>query len=85
MKPREIRQMSQSEIEQMIADKEEELANLRLRVATAQLEVDNPLLLRQIRRDVAQLRTVLREHALGIHTLPGGGESTPEPEEQKET
>ena len=69
MSPTEIRQMSRSEIEQLLRDKGEELANLRMQLVTRQL--DNPLLIRRARRDVAQLKTVLREQELGTRSLPG--------------
>ncbi|MDP6776189.1 MAG: 50S ribosomal protein L29 [Candidatus Latescibacteria bacterium] len=69
MSPTEIRQMSRSEIEQLLRDKEEELSNLRMQLVTRQL--DNPLLIRRARRDVAQLKTVFREQELGIRSLPG--------------
>ncbi len=69
MSPTEIRQMSPSEIEQLLRDKSEELSNLKMQLVTRQL--DNPLLIRRARRDVAQLKTVLREQELRIRSLPG--------------
>ena len=69
MSPTEIRQMSPSEIEQLLRDKREALSNLQMQLVTRQL--DNPLLIRRARRDVAQLKTVLREQELGIRSLPG--------------
>lgn len=67
MKPNEIRQMTRSEIEQLLGDREEEFSNLRLQAVTQELE--NPLLIRQVRRDMARLRTILREDELGIVPL----------------
>ena len=67
MKPNEIRQMTRSEIEQLLGDREEEFSNLRLQAVTQELE--NPLLIRQVRRDMARLRTILREDELGIAPL----------------
>jgi large subunit ribosomal protein L29 len=67
MKPNEIRRMTRSEIEQLLGDREEEFSNLRLQAVTQELE--NPLLIRQVRRDMARLRTILREDELGIVPL----------------
>jgi large subunit ribosomal protein L29 len=41
---------------------QEELFRLRFRAATS--ELDNPMLLRSLRRDVARLKTVIREREL---------------------
>lgn len=69
----ELREMTVAEVREQLGAKEQELANLRLQLATRQLE--NPLVMREARRDVARIRTVLREHELGIRQLPGGAES----------
>jgi large subunit ribosomal protein L29 len=57
----EIRELSAAEIETRIRDLEEERFRLRFRGGTEQLE--DPLRLRMIRKDIARLRTVLREKA----------------------
>jgi large subunit ribosomal protein L29 len=54
-----IREMTVEEIEERIAQLEEEQFRLRFRSATQQLE--NPMLVRHIRRDVARLKTMLTE------------------------
>ena len=59
MKPTEIRDLSVQEIEQRIAEEERELSQLHFRQAVAGLE--NPLVLRSIRRDIARLKTILKE------------------------
>ncbi|MDA0748377.1 MAG: 50S ribosomal protein L29 [bacterium] len=69
MKPSELRQMNPEEVHQLLNDKLEELSNLRLRNVTMQL--DNPLTIRHARRDLARIRTVLKEHELGLHALSG--------------
>jgi large subunit ribosomal protein L29 len=55
----EIREMTTQEIEERIEQLQEEQFRLRFRSATQQLE--SPILLRTIRRDVARLKTVLGE------------------------
>jgi large subunit ribosomal protein L29 len=58
----EIRDMTSEEIQDRIAQLQEERFRLRFRSATQQLE--NPMLLRNLRRDIARLKTVLREREL---------------------
>jgi large subunit ribosomal protein L29 len=62
MKAEEIREWENSEIEVRLGELEEELFRLRFRSATMQLE--NPRLIRSIRRDIARLNTILREREL---------------------
>jgi large subunit ribosomal protein L29 len=62
MQADEIREMSDADIRTRIAELEEERFRLRFRAATEPLE--DPLRLRSLRRDVARLKTVLRERAL---------------------
>lgn len=59
MKPSEIHDLSVPEIEQRIAEDERELSQLQFRQAVAGLE--NPLILRTIRRDIARLKTILKQ------------------------
>ncbi|HEX8391121.1 MAG TPA: 50S ribosomal protein L29 [Longimicrobium sp.] len=58
MKGTEIREMTAQEIAERIQQLQEERFRLRFRSATQQLE--NPTLLRTIRRDIARLKTVQR-------------------------
>jgi len=59
MRAEEIREMSNDDIVARVKDLEEEQFRLRFRSATEPLE--DPLRLRVIRRDLARLKTVLRE------------------------
>jgi large subunit ribosomal protein L29 len=62
MRADEIRELSVQEIQSRIAELERERFNLRFRAATTPLE--DPLRLRWIRKDVARLKTILREREL---------------------
>ncbi|MFO8059540.1 MAG: 50S ribosomal protein L29 [Bacillota bacterium] len=62
MKAEDIREMSDAEIERRIRDLKEELFNLRFQNATGQL--DNPVRMRTVKRDIARLKTVERERQL---------------------
>ena len=61
MSPSEIRDLSDAELETRVRETEEELFMLQLRRATSQLE--NPMKVRAVRRDLARLRTIERERA----------------------
>ena len=61
MKARKLRELTKEEMGQQLSDAEQELFNLRIRRATGRLE--RPLRLRTLRRDVARMKTVLREKA----------------------
>ena len=62
MKADEIREWENSEIVVRLGELKEELFRLKFRTATMQLE--NPRLIRSIRRDIARLHTILREREL---------------------
>jgi large subunit ribosomal protein L29 len=70
MLAKDIREMSEADINARIADLERERFNLRLASGTRTL--DDPLRLRVIRRDVARLNTVLREKVIGIAEAKSG-------------
>ncbi|HTC21223.1 MAG TPA: 50S ribosomal protein L29 [bacterium] len=63
MKPKEVREMSIDQLKQQLISKEEELFNLKIQLATKQLE--NPMKIREARRNVARLKTILREKEKG--------------------
>jgi large subunit ribosomal protein L29 len=73
MQAEEIRELSDDDVTSRIAELEEERFRLRFRSATETLE--NPLRLRSIRRDIARLKTILRERALGVRGQGGGARS----------
>jgi large subunit ribosomal protein L29 len=66
MRAEEIRELSDEEILSRIAELEEERFRLKFRSATETL--DDPLRFRVIRKDVARLKTVLRERQLAVAT-----------------
>ena len=62
MKASEIRDLSQADLEKKIKDLKEELFNLRFQHAINQL--DNPIRLKHVRKDIARSLTILREREL---------------------
>jgi large subunit ribosomal protein L29 len=61
-KTAEIRDLPQGELEQKLAETKEELFNLRFQNATGQL--DNYKRIGQLRKDVARIKTILRQREL---------------------
>ena len=68
MKAEDIRALGDDELRARILELEEETFRLRFRSATEALE--DPLRQRVIRRDVARLRTILQERAMGLVREP---------------
>ena len=62
MKPEDIRGLTDEEIQERIQELTEERFRLRFRSAT--MELENPKLINQIRRDIARMKTILREREL---------------------
>ena len=62
MKAKEIRELSVEELEVKLTDLKKDLFNLRLQNATNQL--DNPTRIADVKRDIARVNTILREHQL---------------------
>ena len=61
MNAKEVRNLSEQEIEKQLRDSRQELLNLRLRKQSGQVET--PSELRAIRRDIARMETILIERA----------------------
>jgi large subunit ribosomal protein L29 len=62
MKALELRELDASELAEKLDEAKEELFNLRFQMATNQL--DNTSRLREIRREVARISTVIREQEI---------------------
>ena len=62
MKAKEIRELTDAEAQAKLRDLRQELFNLRLQQQTARLE--RPSRIREVRRDMARIETILRERQL---------------------
>ena len=67
MKAEEIRELTGDELNGRLADLKEELFNLRFQAVTGQL--DNPARVRLVRKDIARVKTIMRERELGIRRV----------------
>lgn len=63
VKTKELREMSNEQLNAKISECKEELFNLRFSQVTGNLE--KPSRLRELRKQVAQMKTILRERELG--------------------
>ena len=59
MKSFEVREIPVAELSKRIRDEEENLVHLKFQKATSQLE--SPIKIRLVRRDIARMKTALRE------------------------
>lgn len=64
MKPSEIRDMEESELQQKLKDLRVDLFNLRFQLATGQL--DNPNRISLVKRDIARVQTEMRARELEV-------------------
>ena len=62
MKPNKVREMSDVELNNELSNLKAELFKLRFQSATNQL--DNPLQIKSVRKDIARVKTILREREL---------------------
>ena len=62
MKASEIRELSTSELTAKLKDLKAELFNLRFQLAINQL--DNPMRVSAVKKDIARVKTILRENEL---------------------
>lgn len=62
MKIKELRELSNKELEGKIRESKKELFNLRMKQSTGTLE--NPSKMRELRKDVARMKTIMREREL---------------------
>jgi len=62
MKVEDIREWDEAEIEARMKELKEE--QFKLRFTASMMQLENPSLLKNIRRDIARLKTVLREREL---------------------
>jgi large subunit ribosomal protein L29 len=71
MKATEIREMDTEDLHGRISELKEELFNLRFQLATGQL--DNHRRMQIVKRDIARIRTILRERDFAAAVAVGAG------------
>ncbi|MEE3149493.1 50S ribosomal protein L29 [Zunongwangia profunda] len=66
MRKSELTEMTVSELETKLQDNSESLQNFRFQKALQQLE--NPVQIKHVKKEIAQVKTLLKEYELGIRT-----------------
>ena len=66
MRKSELTEMTVSELETKLQDDSESLQNFRFQKALQQLE--NPVQIKHVKKEIAQVKTLLKEYELGIRT-----------------
>ena len=74
MKARELRDRSIDELGKTLADLEEQLFKLRFQKSTGQIE--DPTKIRQVRKDIARVKTLIRERERQMATQGEGGSAS---------
>ena len=69
MKREALRELTEEEVSNRLRDSVEELENLKFQHSLRQLE--NQQRIKIVRRNIAQLKTVINEDRLGLSELPG--------------
>ena len=64
MKAKEICQMSDAEMDKRMKELKSELFNLRFQLATGQL--DNPMRIKGVKKDIARIMTITKERAMSV-------------------
>ncbi len=62
MKASELREMTPAELDTKLSSLKEELFNLRFQLAINQL--DNPMRIKAVKKDIARVQTIIRENEL---------------------
>tara|TARA_B100000315_G_C14357748_1_gene487006 strand:- start:529 stop:732 length:204 start_codon:yes stop_codon:yes gene_type:complete len=64
MQKKELQKLNKDELQTKLTDNQEALLNMRIQKSLQQLE--HPQKIRTLRREIAQIKTVIREYDLGI-------------------
>ena len=70
MKKQALNDLTVSDIDEKLKDNEEALQNLRFQKALQQLE--NPIKINHLKKEIAQLKTIKREFDLGLRSGKDG-------------
>jgi len=64
VKVKEVKEMSPEELKKSLDDSKDELFRLKFQLATGQL--DNPMRIKEVKKDIARVKTIIRQRELGI-------------------
>ena len=78
MKAHELRQLSDAELQKRIQDEQENLSHLKFQKVIGQLE--NPMKMGHVRKEIARIKTILRDRQLKTSTEPTAQPAVREPQ-----
>ena len=74
MRAAEMRQLSPEELAQRLGDSKDDLFRLRFQLISGQLQ--NYRRVREAKREIARIKTIIRERELHINQAPAGGKGS---------
>jgi len=76
VKAKDLREMTAEELRDLVLEQKEKLYKLRFQLELSQL--DNTSQIREVKRDIARIKTLIREKELGLNTKKNGSRATSE-------
>jgi len=76
VKAKDLREMTAEELRNLVLEQKEKLYKLRFQLELSQL--DNTSQIREVKRDIARIKTLIREKELGLNTKKNGSRATSE-------
>lgn len=71
MKAKDLREMTVEELKDLVLEQKEKLYKLRFQLELSQL--DNTSQIREVKRDIARIKTLIREKELGLGNMRKNG------------
>ncbi len=71
MKAKDLREMTAEELKSLVLEQKEKLYKLRFQLELSQL--DNTSQIREVKRDIARIKTLIREKELGLGNMRKNG------------
>ncbi len=71
MKAKDLREMTAEELRDLVLEQKEKLYKLRFQLELSQL--DNTSQIREVKRDIARIKTLIREKELGLGNMIKNG------------
>ncbi|WP_456399232.1 50S ribosomal protein L29 [Mesoaciditoga sp.] len=74
MKAKDLRDMTAEELKDLVLEQKEKLYKLRFQLELSQL--DNTSQIKEVKRDIARIKTLIREKELGLENRKNGSRAT---------
>jgi large subunit ribosomal protein L29 len=74
VKAKDLREMTAEELKDLVLEQKEKLYKLRFQLELSQL--DNTSQIKEVKRDIARIKTLIREKELGLENKKNGSRAT---------